>query len=522
MKKIILFAGILFIIAVTVYLGRADIFTENIFNPGVTEKPEQIGAPLEKGEPHLTEENLRCKDCNLVIISLTNTRKDHLGIYGYKRNTSPNIDRFFADSLVFENYITPASWTLPVAASFFTSLFPYQHKVMERLPGTKFEGNISTLAEVFQKNGYKTAGFTGGGDYNRTYNFTRGFDFYLDEQNYAQFGVSKDESLASERQSVLQSAYLSVEKLFPQAGKWLEKNSDEKFFIFLQGFDTHCPFTPKAPFKNMFDSSYQGDVDFSVCLWTFDRTKPVVENGQKFWKVKTSVVVGPDSPDVKISERDVERMVALYDGEIAQADNALKIFFEKIKELGLEENTIFIFMSEHGDLFGEHEGRFMRGGPLRGTFYDAVINPPLLIKHPKIKGLVKIKTLAQAVDIAPTLFDIFGLSDPSEAGRQGRSLTKTITGKEAGNDYAYAASRFTAFGSIFFQGISSVEVVREQEWKLIKEEIFNKDTGQKAVESYELYNLVSDPGETENLVQSRQDKLEELKAKLEEKINEWK
>ena len=75
----------------------------------------------------VSEKSLTCPDCNLIVISLTNTRKDHIGLYGYERDTTPNIDEFFKSSLVFENAFSPASWTLPDAASFFTSLFPFSH-----------------------------------------------------------------------------------------------------------------------------------------------------------------------------------------------------------------------------------------------------------------------------------------------------------------------------------------------------------------------------------------------------------
>ena len=83
------------------------------------------------------EENFRCKDCNVLFISLTNTRADHLGLYGYHRSTSPHLDSFSKNSVVFENAFSVASWTLPTAISLYTSTYPFTHNVMMRYDRNK-------------------------------------------------------------------------------------------------------------------------------------------------------------------------------------------------------------------------------------------------------------------------------------------------------------------------------------------------------------------------------------------------
>ena len=315
------------------------------------------------------EKRLQCPGCNLVIISLTNTRKDHLGIYGYDRNTTPNINKFFENSMIFENAFAPASWTLPVAVSLFTSLFPDTHGVMDRVGESKLSDDALTLAEIFNRNGYKTAAFTGGGDYNKKFNHAQGFDVYVDEG-----GI------------IGPISYFGIEDSVPQAIDWLNKlKRKNNFFLFIQGFDTHCPFTPIEPFDKQFIGEEKSTVDYSTCLWTFGQTKEVYKNGTRYWPVKT-MSSGGNIEEVMLTDEDVVYMISLYDGEIAQADNNLGSLFKIFEEKQLLQNTVFIFMAEHGDMLGEH-GRFMRGGPLRGTFYDPVINFPLIIKHPKIDQL---------------------------------------------------------------------------------------------------------------------------------------
>ena len=134
-----------------------------------------------------------------------------------------------------------------------------------------------------------------------------------------------------------------------------------------------------------------------------------------------------------------------------------------MRRVGLDKDTIFIFMSEHGDLFGEH-GRFMRGGPLRGTFYNPVLNFPLLIKLPWSKGPVRMDSLSQTVDLMPTLLDILGLQDPQKETRQGKSLVPALSGNGEVNRHVYAASKYKALNNPFFKGLSVVEAIADREW----------------------------------------------------------
>lgn len=453
-----------------------------------------------------TEKILGCEDCNIVIISLTNTRKDHISLYGYERETTPNIDEFFKDSLVFENAFAPTSWTLPNAATFFTSLFPYAHKVLQRDNGERIEENISTFSEILKQNGYATAAFTGDGDYNRKFGFDQGFDLYLDRENFADYDIKLHDMGTGDPLG----AYTPVPFVLPTAEEWLVQNASKKFFLFLQGFDTHCPFAPDEEIDKKFTSGLNSSADFSKCLWTFDRTDPIYEDGKKYWIVQLS---GDPNANVRISEEDLDYMIALYDGKIYKADFYLKAFLDQIKNLDLEKNTIVVFMSEHGDLFGEH-GRFMRGGPLRGTFYDPVINFPLLVKHPKIKEKTTIEDLIQTVDLMPTLLNILNLPDSQADARQGTALQFSAFNDPPINEYAYSGSKYVATGG-FFSGTTKIEAVRSREWKLVRE-IFLNDSPEKQSVSplYELYNIKDDPLEKNDLYGTNKETADFLEKNL--------
>jgi arylsulfatase A-like enzyme len=457
--------------------------------------------------------DLGCPGCNVIIVSLTNTRKDHIGLYGGKRPTTPNVDRFFSDAILFDSAFAPASWTLPVAASLLTSVYPYSHGVMNRYGNSRLSDDYLTLAELFKAQGYQTAAFTGGGDYHRRFNLAQGFDTYVDEVNVVDYvpGPALEEAKVGNL-----IRYLGIERLVPPAVDWITEHHERKMFLLVQGYDTHCPFTPKPPYDKMFAPGYTGTLDFSSCFWTFDRTEPIFVDGQRRWPVKIS----GKQRETLMTDRDVEHMLALYDGEIAQADSYLAALFKALDAPALAARTIVIFMSEHGDLFGEH-GRFMRGGPLTGTFYDPVLNFPLLVKHPKIKGPVRVNAFMESIDLLPTLTEILQIGDPKRTDRQGKSMVPFIVSSaEAGegSTYVFAASYYVGCNSAYYPGTSLVEVVHSREWKLFREAIYDGASGSRSEVRYQLFNLRDDPGEDHDLYTQRRDVATALERVLRERF----
>jgi choline-sulfatase len=539
-NKFIFFAFITTLILLGVYFKRTKIFSgstvnfsennqsdKNVAEQPVPQKKERNINKIGNEETLLKNQDLSCSDCNVIIISLTNTRKDHIGLYGYEKDATPNIDKFFENSLIFKNAFGPTSWTLPNSISINTSLFPYSHKVMSRYTSNKLDDNVLTFAEILKQNGYATAAITGDGDYNRKYGISQGFDEYVDKDSYKDYGIGSGPEYN-------QLPYRSTKDTLPVAVEWLKGNKAKKKFLLFQGYDTHCPFMPESPFDEKFDPGYQSNVDYSTCLWTFKQTEPSFdENGQKYWMLKTFVKDANKPDDVKMTERELQHMIARYDGAIAEADERMQQIFSLLESEKLTDNSIIIFMSEHGDLFGEH-GRFMRGGPLSGTFYDPVLNFPFVMRHPKIKTPVAINTLAQAVDIMPTLLDMLDIKDDQSSSRQGKDLIPAITKGENKNDFVYAGSRFYSNSdNKYAQGLSEAESIRNENWKLMREKTFGvyldlendnqkinslMSIGEKKIaplsENYELYDIKNDPLEKNNIYSEKKDIASNLLAKL--------
>jgi arylsulfatase A-like enzyme len=448
-----------------------------------------------------------CQNCNVIMISLTNVRADHLSIYGYPRKTSAHIDHFSRKATVFENAYSVASWTLPVAMSVFTSTYPFHHKVMDRYSsGETFsmdhlDPSILTLVDIFGRQGYQTASFNSGQDYLSQKGLTGRF------QTVDSF--TQDDHTAW-------SDYGSLADVVPRAMEWLRDHHKNKFFLHLQGYDAHCPFAyPVA--NDMFDQGYRGNVDFRSCYWTFQRQREIYlqRNGvsKRYYQVISSELgEGRVKNHLLLNEEDLAHMVALYDGEIFLSDQYLAPLFETIERLGLTNNTIIVIFSEHGDMFGKH-GRFMRGGPLRGTFYEDVLHVPLIIYHPHFSAQ-RIAQKVSLLDLAPTILDF--LQFPLQQEFQGKSLLRLWFDPSVPERPLFAGTLFTPpMDNAFFSQKTLITAVWDGPWKLIREMIYLNEEIPEV--RYELYNLAEDPQELHNLAIEEFVRLE----RLNEKLNDW-
>ena len=176
----------------------------------------------------------RCADCNVILISIDTLRADHLGCYGYGPNTSPNIDEFSTDAVLFSTTIAQASSTEPSHASIFTSRIPAHHGAMRalRLP---ISPDVVTLPEVMQKAGYRTISYNGGGQVSAHYGFGRGFEVYDSTRGENRFTEKVDAAI-----------------------DWLENNAGEKFFFFLHSYEVHAPYKPPAEYIELMGGTTTG------------------------------------------------------------------------------------------------------------------------------------------------------------------------------------------------------------------------------------------------------------------------
>lgn len=368
---------------------------------------------------------------NVLLISVDTLRADHVGAYGYARRTSPHIDRLAAEGVLFENHISSTSWTLPAHAALFTSLPDSVHGCTDT--DRPLAAGITTLAERFAAAGYDTAGFFAGPYLHPAFGLGRGFDHY---ENCTSYAAALDDAPAGRWAmdvEVMRRSHRDITNPNVLAGftRWLHQPRRGKFFVFLHLWDVHFDFIPPPPYDTMFDPGYEGSV-----------------TGEDFF-FDTSI--NPDMP-----ARDLEHLIALYDGEIAWTDEHVGRIIAELEAVGQLDDTVIAVTSDHGTAFFEHGQKGHRN-----SLFDELIRVPLVIRYPPVlTGGTRVAPQTRAIDVGPTLLELAGLPAPSTlpGGIMGRSLVELATSGNLDFDN-------TAVSELFSVGHRE-RTVRTLQWKL--------------------------------------------------------
>lgn len=400
---------------------------------------------------------------NLILIAVEPLGARHVSSYGYSRRTTPNLDAFAADAILFENAVSPSSWSLPAFMSWFTSLYPSQHRltnkyseyddarqVLARLP--ELSPDAVTLTQVLRRNGYRTAAFTGGASLAGAFGFNLGFEQYHDGKDFEGFN-----------------------SLMPQALSWMAEKRNEKFFVFLQGYDVHGRFPfDKAALRKFLGADYRG---------------PFTGIADEYWNLRNRSI---GEGDFSMAEEDVRFWKAVYDAKIFSFDERFGGFVHQLEALGLLEKSIIIVSAGSGNEHFEH-GRIDHGFSL----YEELVHVPLIIRIPHQHG--RIEPLVRTIDIMPTIVDLLALDVEPGVRRQmqGVSLVPLLEGEQLSLD-GIAETDYLLH--TFKRSIRTSDG-----WKLI----VTLDT-----EERELFLLDEDPEERKNLVQEQGRRAYEMEQQL--------
>ncbi len=340
---------------------------------------------------------------NVILITLSSLRADHVSCLGYARPTTPHLDRFAGRGVLFRNGFATSGWMMPAHGSIFTSLSPSVHGAthIER----QLDSAGTTLAEILSAHGYYCVGFCCAPRLDTEHGFARGFHVYDDRSVVGLLGAM-DPGVAP---SFDINRQRTNDCINDAALRWLQNNRHTPFFLFVHYYDTHWDYVPPEPYRSLFDPNYSGALN-----GTGIAREPLYSNPPE--------------------EQDLRHLVALYDGEIRQTDEDLGQMLAALQDGGLLENSLVIVLADHGEELYDHGHTSHQG------LYDELLHVPLVISTPR-GGSGQTDALVSQVDILPTILDYLDIPVPPAC--EGKSLRPIIEGR-ADSVRDFIAAEYTA------------------------------------------------------------------------------
>ena len=338
---------------------------------------------------------------NVLLVSIDMLRADHVSAYGYERRTTPTLEALAAEGVRFDRHISSAPWTLPAHAALFTSLPDSVHGCVEG-SGNALSPDVTTLAERYREAGYATGGFYAGPYLHEAFGLGQGFETYEycvpDAEGL--FAAEDVEAWAGDPAAHRRSHHgVTNPGVVEASTAWLEAHAEEPFFLFVHLWDAHFDFVPPPAFARRFaDSGYDGWVD-----------------GREFFF----------DPRIRadMDPRDLNQLLALYDGEIMWCDAHVKLLLERLDALGLAQDTVVVVTSDHGTEFFDHGQKGHRR-----TLYDEALRVPLIVRAPgSLAAGSVVEGVTRTVDVGPTLLELCGLGGAGQL--EGVSLVAAARGE---------------------------------------------------------------------------------------------
>ncbi len=386
------------------------------------------------------------KKMNLILIGIDSLRPDHMSLYGYPRLTTPHLDEYAARGAVFENTFSPHIPTTPGYGSMFTGMDCFGMDVVALRHEGGLGAHLKTLAEVLGENGYATScvGFSGNPA-------SRGFQKYTDFEGWGSW--EKGRSHKAENLNAV-----TIPELKRLAGE------TKPFFLFMRHMDPHSPYMPPRPFERIFYDGNECD-KANRSLDPVFAFKPFCDYFASWFPPGCT---------------DKDYIIAQYDGAIAYMDACIENIFTSIRELGLEENTLVVIDSDHGETLHDHDCFYDHHG-----LYECTTRIPLIFIQPStIPAGLRFSEYCQMKDIMPTILEAMGID--SGIAFDGRSLMPLMMGETRASESEFYITECTWMRKHGW---------RTPHWKLIH--ALEPDFHFKP--EVELYDLVSDPGELVNV-----------------------
>lgn len=340
---------------------------------------------------------------NVLLISVDTLRADHLGCYGYARDTSPHIDALANEGVLFERAIAPTSWTLPSHMTMLTGFSISGHGICDERLWTRHDSygrpvpppmRGYSLAESLKAGGYATAGFYTFEFLDPAFGFGLGFDtwercghtFYTHPEIGQQFSILRQagdtqgmQELANAHPELFEARRRTAPETVDAASEWLDtrvRGGDEQpFFLFVHLFDAHDPYKPTREHDLFGDPAYTGTVDGSIDNSRYGRVGHMPAHDDEL------------------------RLISLYDGGIRTVDEQVGRLLARLAQLELADDTLVIFTSDHGEEFFEHGNQTHHR-----QLYIESVHVPLVMRWPgSLPRAQRVAGTVGLIDIASTV-----------------------------------------------------------------------------------------------------------------------
>lgn len=307
---------------------------------------------------------------HVIVVSLDTTRRDHLACFHPSFVRTPRLDALAAESIVFENHVTPVTTTLSAHTSMFTGTYPQSHGVPRN--GFVLHADNVLLTEVLARVGFRTAAVLGSFALDSRFGFARGFDVYDEEFDVlVGSGIDQNQRIA---RSVTDTVASTLDSL----------DAPEHLFLFVHYFDPHAPYAPPPPFDRAYlDEAGRPSID--------PATHPM--------------------PSFAALEPDAQQLAIRYAAEVSYMDTQVGRLLDALAAAGILEESILVLTADHGEILGSAPGSrpFDHGW----TVYEPEVRVPLLVRLPGARrGGTRSRAPSSHVDLLPTLTGYLGLPTP--------------------------------------------------------------------------------------------------------------
>lgn len=338
---------------------------------------------------------------NLLLVTVDTLRADHLGCYGYFRDTSPTIDGLAQESVFFERAYCPMATTLPSHASLLTGLSPLEHGILANQEhggdGFRSRPGVRSVAEFLKEEGYATGAFVSAAPIKKSSGISEGFETFVEPEGAA----------------------CRAEDTTRAALAWIESHADRRMFAWVHYYDPHWPRKPPGPYLERY------------------RDEPGLDAFLEARRIPDSV----DEAPCKLPT-DTRRATNAYDGAVRYVDDQVKLLLDALRERQLLDRTVIVLTADHGEGLNQHEW------PAHGRNWEEQLHVPLLIRFPGDRsGLPpRFEPVVSLIDVLPTVLGRVDLPGTREFVAQAsgvdvlspdfqeRPILSQRTGRDCGED----------------------------------------------------------------------------------------